>query len=344
MLKRNYLYRHLFLIIFWAALWFVVWIQVMGDLGAFTAFIYTSIVMTAAICIAQVLSDKILPKAIKTKRMKPFILKAVCAVLLLAVLIGTLDIFFISHNRPIRVEERPTILFVQFYKAIISSLLMNGTACGIRFYQEHTDIQRDHNQLQQLFLESQIKSLQDQINPNFMFNVLNHIQILMKTNTELADYLLLKFSDMLRYQLYESNQSYVLLSRELQYLKDFIAIEKIRWGEELQVNCHWSVSSNEQHIAPLVLIYFVENAFKHVSRLPNQPGLIDLICHEEMGRLQFTISNSSWEYPLKIPQKNIGLVLQNIRKKLDLHYENNYTLTMEKKDNHFTVFLLIDLI
>ncbi|ULT23745.1 histidine kinase [Sphingobacterium sp. E70] len=202
--------------------------------------------------------------------MKPFVFKAIFFVLILALLISVVDVYFIMHSQVLSEDERNTLLFVQCYKSIPSSLLINGTACGIRFYQEHANIQQDHSQLQQNFLESQLKILQDQVNPHFMFNVLNHIHILMKKNVDMADFLLLKFSDILRYQLYECNQSFVLLSRELQYLQNFITIEQMRWGDELEVDCNWSQSTEDLHIAPLMLICFVENAFKHVDRLPNQ--------------------------------------------------------------------------
>lgn len=343
MFKKNYLYRNLFLMLFWFVLWFAVWIQVRQDMDAGNALLHSSAVVICSICISQFLSDSILPKAIKKQQMKTFVFKAIIFVLLLALLIGMVDAHFILHTQQLSEEERSTLLFVQSYKAIPSSLLINGTACGIRFYQEHANIQHAHNQLQQNFLESQIKLLQDQVNPHFMFNVLNHIHILMKKNVDMADYLLLKFSDILRYQLYECNQSFVLLSRELQYLQNFISIEQMRWGDELEVSCRWSQSTEDLHITPLLLICFVENAFKHVDRLPEQKGKISLHCVEEDGHFHFRISNSYHEYPRQVSSGPSGIGLENVKRRLELQYENNYTLTIEKRDDTFCVELNIDL-
>ncbi|GAA4171338.1 hypothetical protein GCM10022218_11230 [Sphingobacterium ginsenosidimutans] len=308
-----------------------------------SALIHSSLVMICSISISQFLSDSILPKAIKTQKMKPFVFKAIFFVLILALLISVVDVYFIMHSQVLSEDERNTLLFVQCYKSIPSSLLINGTACGIRFYQEHANIQQDHSQLQQNFLESQLKILQDQVNPHFMFNVLNHIHILMKKNVDMADFLLLKFSDILRYQLYECNQSFVLLSRELQYLQNFITIEQMRWGDELEVDCSWSQSTEDLHIAPLMLICFVENAFKHVDRLPNQKGKISVNCAEKDGYFQFHIKNSYQTYPLQASTRHSGIGLENVKKRLELQYENQYSLTIDKQDDSFCIDLTINL-
>lgn len=142
--------------------------------------------------------------------------------------------------------------------SISASFLINGTACGIKFYQEHGKIERDHILLQQAHLENQLKLLQDQINPHVMFNILNHIHILMKSNTELASFLLLKFSDILRYQLYHCNQNLVVLDKEIQYLQDLVEVEKLRWGNELDVKAEWLIENKKALIVPLLLVPFIE--------------------------------------------------------------------------------------
>lgn len=193
MFKKDYLNKHLFLSLFWLVLGFAVWIQIKDEFNALQALFHTSLIMVSSIVVSQWLSDRVLPEAIKTRQMKPFVLKAIAFVIILAILIGGIDYYFILTKEGISNHERTDLILTHFYQAIPSSLLINGTACGIRFYQEHADIQRIHGQLQQNFLESQVKFLQDQVNPHFMFNVLNHIHILMKKNVEMADYLLLNF-------------------------------------------------------------------------------------------------------------------------------------------------------
>ena len=103
-------------------------------------------------------------------------------------------------------------------------------------------------------MENQLKLLQDQINPHVMFNILNHIHILMKSNTELASFLLLKFSDILRYQLYHCNQNLVVLDKEIQYLQDLVEVEKLRWGNELDVKAEWLIENKKALIVPLLLV------------------------------------------------------------------------------------------
>ena len=119
--------------------------------------------------------------------------------------------------------------------------------------------------LHEALVESQLKILQQQISPHFMFNVLNHINILMQEDINLASSLLIRYSKILRYQLDSDKNSKVSIGQEVQFLKDFIEIEKVRWGNELTINCSWKIEDNQKAFPALLLITFIENAFKHAN-------------------------------------------------------------------------------
>ncbi len=186
--------------------------------------------------------------------MKWFLIEAALVIFLLSIIFSLVFTYIRIDNDiplPANFSDHLPIIWKGFYLSIPASLLINCTACGIKFYQEHGKIERDHILLQQAHLENQLKLLQDQINPHVMFNILNHIHILMKSNTELASFLLLKFSDILRYQLYHCNQNQVILDKEIQYLQDLVEVEKLRWGNELDVKAEWNI-----HNKRLLLLRF----------------------------------------------------------------------------------------
>lgn len=114
--------------------------------------------------------------------------------------------------------------------------------------------------------------LKIQINPHFMFNVLNHIHVLMQKDVELASSLLLQYSDILRYQLYRAKEEQVGLWQEVEFLKNYIEVEKLRWRGKLEVTTRWEITDAACPLAPLLMITFIENAFKHVSRSDTEKG------------------------------------------------------------------------
>lgn len=341
--------RHwIFLVFFWSLLGITIWAQMIEDYDFLTATIQAVLVLFCSAVLAHVLSDVILPKALKQNKMNWFAVQSVIVVLLLAFCLSLIYIVF--SDSVMRRKAYPEaadvdslhFLWARFYGNIPSAILICGTACGLRFYQEHSVIEKNHAQLQQVHLEAQIKILQDQINPHLMFNVLNHIHILMQSDVKLASDLLVQFSDILRYQLYECNKEYVPLHLEIKYLKDLIAVEETRWGNELEVKSKWNIENGQLQIVPLLLVPLIENAFKHVSRLPNKKGFVHLSCEQINHQLNFRIENSYTEQ-YKTPSNNQGLGLENVKKRLEIQYPEKHKLDIHKTDSDFTVEVVLDL-
>jgi len=341
--------RHwIFLVFFWCLLGITIWGQMIEDYNFLSATVQAFLVLFCSAILAHFLSDVILPKALRKNKMNWFAVQSVIVVLLLSFCLALIYTFFsdtISRSRVFPDEANLNnfqFLWARFCGSIPAAILINGTACGLRFYQEHNVIEKNHAQLQQVHLEAQIKILQDQINPHLMFNVLNHIHILMQSDVKLASVLLVQFSDILRYQLYECNKEYVPLHLEIKYLKDLIAVEETRWGNELEVKSKWNIEDGQLQIVPLLLVPLIENAFKHVSRLPNQKGYVHLSCEQSNSQLYFKIENSHTEQ-YKIPSKSQGLGLENVKKRLAIQYPEKYQLSINKTDSDFTVIVVLDL-
>ncbi|MBS7254349.1 sensor histidine kinase [Flavobacterium branchiicola] len=341
--------RHwMFLVFFWCLLGFTIWGQLIEDYNFLSATSQAVLILFCSTALAHFLSDVLLPRALKKNKMALFAIQGVVVVLLLSFCLSVIYTVFSNPQSRTRVYPDETsltliqFLWARFYGSIPAAILINGTACGLRFYQEHNVIEKSHAQLKQVHLEAQIKILQDQINPHLMFNILNHIHILMQSNVKLASDLLVQFSDILRYQLYECNKEYVPLHLEIKYLKDLIAVEETRWGNELEVKSKWNIEDGQLQIVPLLLVPLIENAFKHVSRLPNQKGYVHLSCKQRNNQLDFKIENSYTEQ-YKVPSKNQGLGLENVKKRLAIQYPEKYKLNIDKTDSDFTVTVVLDL-
>lgn len=264
--------------------------------------------------------------------------------IIMSLLIGVIHfIIFITFEKleDADVFERSDLMRTH-YSAIIEYILtlpaifvINLGFCGIRFYFEHTKLQEAH-------FKTQLQVLQQQINPHFMFNVLNHIYILMKKDVDTASNLLVQYSEILRYQLYNGKKEFVTLGDEIQFLQDYINVEKMRWGNELKVSCAWNIENKEKKIQPLILIAFIENAFKHVSRSISETGYVEITLAQEEQSLFLKVENSKSTQKKK-EQNSSGIGLRNIKERLEILYSGRYKLSIDEANLVYIIQLNIKL-
>jgi two-component system, LytTR family, sensor kinase len=197
-------------------------------------------------------------------------------------------------------------------------------------------------------LETELKFLKSQFNPHFLFNTINSIFVLIDKNPRMASEALAKFSDILRYQLYECNEQQIPLDQELNYLENFIELQKLRQDHG---NVEMAIHTGLPHtgnlvIAPFILMPFVENAFKHVSKHSNGPNWIKMNLTLRQSELHLNVSNStsplhSTSSAFFISHRGIGL--KNVRRRLDLLYPEKYSLSTDHDTNTFRVLLKVNL-
>lgn len=278
--------------------------------------------------------------------MRKFTVQFILFTLLLALFLSfTIEVFrFMEETEIFQQTHFITEGYTSFPTALVgmipTALCVNGALCGLRFYREHNKILQLNAKLERMHHEDQLQLLQDQINPHLMFNVLNHIHVLMQKNVELADELLIRFADILRYQIYECNHKTVPLEKEIHYLKDVIEVEKARWGDNLKVICNWEIENGKQDISPFLLLPFIENAFKHVSRLPFENGYVTIEFIHQNNTLKLFVENSKSDKLL--PSHNSsGAGLQNVKKRLQLLYPQKHELKIKDNGHSFTVDLNI---
>ncbi|NOQ91423.1 MAG: histidine kinase [Flavobacteriaceae bacterium] len=191
----------------------------------------------------------------------------------------------------------------------------------------------------QLQIKSQeLQYLKKQIHPHFLFNTLNTIYGFALKQSKNTPDIILKLSNLLDYILYQVDKPKVSLKEEVLHINEYIELEKIRFQDTLKVSINTSNIIDEKQIAPMIMIPFVENAFKH-GNLIDGFLKVDIQINLEEDQLNFKIKNSVLTNELK--SNKIGIGLENIKKRLDLLYKNNHQLSIKTKDNWYIVNLTI---
>lgn len=210
-----------------------------------------------------------------------------------------------------------------------------------RHIYNHIRLKRAAQQLKIEKQEAELNYLKSQTNPHFLFNTLNNIYSLARDKSDLAPEAILRLSKMLRFMLYETSGQYIAIEQELKIIGDYIALEKLRYDESLNINFNYDVEDMKQSIPPLLLIPLVENAFKQgVSETRNRP-FISIHLSLKNRQLSFVVKNSVDGYAGdRNVKENIGL--SNLRRQLELLY-TDFRLSIKQEEFLFTATLNINL-
>jgi len=209
---------------------------------------------------------------------------------------------------------------------------------SIKLTKNWLESRRREQLLEKEKLENELKFLRSQLNPHFLFNSINSIFVLIHKNPDMAQEALAKFSDLLRYQLYECNEIEIPLEQELRYLQNYIELEKLRLDtRSVKLNVKIAEPpSNNFSIAPLLLVPFVENAFKHAS------SWININLGFEGEKMLFTIKNgSSPERKSRPIVASNGIGLKNVERRLNLIYPDAHQLEINNGQDEFSISLTI---
>jgi two-component system, LytTR family, sensor kinase len=231
--------------------------------------------------------------------------------------------------------------------ALPSTAAAMTLAMSIKLAKNWIQSRRKQQELEKEKLETELMFLKSQMNPHFLFNTINSIFVLIHKNPMMASDSLAKFSDLLRYQLYECNEQQIPLGQELSYLENFIELQELR-EDHNRIRLNVAIApyaTGNYMIAPFVLIPFIENAFKHVSRKNDQSNWIKIDLGFENKRLYFSISNSisATHHSSTEAVRHSGIGLKNVKRRLDLIYPAKHELTIHQNENQFKVKLHLEL-
>lgn len=258
----------------------------------------------------------------------------ILGVVISLVLIGIFVSKMISHTE-----------FDYFFFTIISLFSANAFAAMIITLvrlRVRSDIRTAQTALAQSKTELQV--LQAQLSPHFLFNTLNNLYGLSITDHRKVPELLLKLSELLRYSVYDTKETFAPLQDEIGYLKNYIEFEKIRLGDRLVLSLKFQdVSTGLVVLAPMLLIVFVENAFKHSKNNEDEKIYIDIVLEADNDSIRFSVKNSCapWIPVQPNGKMHSGFGLESVKKRLDLLYANRHILTIKQEERSYAVTLSI---
>jgi len=224
-----------------------------------------------------------------------------------------------SHLLFKNISSLPDIYRAGYSSFMIIALLVNLMAIGIAMSIRYVMRQGEKKQKE---VEAELAWLKNQINPHFLFNTLNNISSLTQIDADKAQDTVMQLSDLLRYAMYETNKPKVPLEGEVEFMRNYIDLMKLRCNEMTTVNSQFSILNSSLEVAPLLFISLIENAFKHGMN-SNAPAIIDISLTQQDDTLIFTCDNSNNPKPTK-DRSGSGIGLENTCRRLDLLYQGRY--------------------
>ncbi|MEA3461541.1 MAG: histidine kinase [Bacteroidota bacterium] len=215
-------------------------------------------------------------------------------------------------------------------------------ALSIKLFKERNREQEEKNQLETQKLQAELTALKSQLNSHFLFNTLNNLYGLAKKKSDLAPAGILMLSDMLHFVLYECADESYPLQKELDFINNYIELEKLRYGERLRIEMEEELHHSEAKIAPLLLFPFVENSFKHGASKKINEVWIKIRIASNQHQLTFEVENNRQVDQSVKPNTAGGVGLENVQKRLHILYPEQHTLTIRSDDSTFSVHLIIN--
>ena len=244
-------------------------------------------------------------------------------------------------TEPYILNGKASFTDLAIYWNILLGFFMTGLNMGIKLLYRSLRDEQQMEELKRQNLQAEMDYLRYQINPHFFMNTLNNIHALVDIDTGKAKSTIVELSKLMRYVLYEASNKTILLSREVQFLKNYIALMSLRYTNKVSIQMDFPAEVPEVQIPPLLFVSFVENAFKHGVSYRSESFIHVLIQLDEGNRLSFRCSNSNNG---SADEQHHGIGLENIRKRLRLLFGNDYTLSITEEEHKFDVLLIIPLL
>jgi sensor histidine kinase YesM len=226
----------------------------------------------------------------------------------------------------------------RIYDNVIPHFFLVIAGASFKLMFDQINLQKKMAELAKDKAEAELNFLKSQINPHFLFNSLNSVYFLIDKNNSDARQALHKFSDMLRYQLYEANGEKIPIEKEIDYLQDYVHLQQLRKDENYKVQFNCSQEVKNFSIEPLLLIPFVENAFKHISHNAKGDNFVKLDMTRSNGYFEFVVENSC-EKGIYTTEQHGGIGMNNVKRRLELLYPGTHQLAIHDGADRFKINL-----
>lgn len=333
-------------VLLWIAVWFffVYFFSYNSDDRAYVIW-FSSFLMPLTASVTYFTVYYLIPRYLMEKKYVKFILYSfytfVFASYIIAVIIYTCLILLLDYNINLMPPMSKNFFFILVLLYLVVGMVSSISILNHNF----TTISRN-KELQNKILatslqlkDQELHYLKRQIHPHFLFNTLNTIYGFALQQSKHTPEIILKLSNLLDYILYQVSKPSVSLREEILHIKEYIELEKFRFQDSLKATFVFDEIDDDTKVAPMLLIPFIENAFKHGSMVDGYLS-IDVRVRMEKGGLCFSLINTCINDNPEYKGKGIGM--ENIRRRLDLHYSNNYKLEQKTEDNKYKIRLSIN--
>ncbi|WP_297090171.1 histidine kinase [uncultured Draconibacterium sp.] len=236
------------------------------------------------------------------------------------------------------IARRP--ISAEMFSALLNNFMIIGSATAFKLFRYSYNIQLTQSELERKTVQSELGILRSQVNPHFLFNVLNNIDALIFEDKEKASNAIFLLSKIMRYMLQESTHEKVKLDKEISYIQDYLELAKLSFADPDFLHYEQDGMPNSQQVPPLLFIPIIENAVKHCNKQSQSPGIkINFFISKDF--IELHTSNFIKRNDFKLPDSGTGTGLKNVEKRLKLLYTDNYTFDINKDIDKFEVHIKV---
>ena len=315
---------------------FLVFFMMMSLFNEIKFAIYISLYATLTMLSVQLISSyKLIPLH---KKAKPnAVLLSLLSLLIITLLFGTIEYLGIKHIIHKADDSTPPPIIFFYIRQLVMYSFIFFINYAIYLLEQTTELKISQKQLHEEKLETELKLLKAQIDPHFIFNALNNIYSLTYMQSEKAPESVLKLSEMLRYVFYDCSKDKVALNGEIKYIENYTAFQQMKSDFEQNITINVRLNNSLVEISPMLLIPFIENAFKYSRIEEYEEAYIAIQIKQNKDTL---IVNIKYSVPKdNKPLAGSGMGISNVRHRLNIIYPQAYTLDMDEKDDEFEVRL-----
>ena len=273
-----------------------------------------------------------------------YLIFALCNLIAIPLFNSKFFMLWFHRNSIPNMPEMTTNMWIGFFGGMFMFFLLNcivaAIAIGIRHFIRTRQIRQQLKDEKAKHTEAELAWLKNQINPHFLFNTLNNISSLTQIDPDAAQDAIAQLSDLLRYAMYETNKKTVPISGEVEFMRNYISLMKLRCNEKTEVKTTFDIAQDVE-IAPLLFISLIENAFKHgVSS--SRSSMIDIHLEQKDGSIVFACDNTN--YPKDDADRSgSGIGIENTRRRLDLMYADHYSWQQWLEDDIYHVRVTLNI-
>jgi two-component system, LytTR family, sensor kinase len=235
------------------------------------------------------------------------------------------------------IKDRPFHFLFSSSHNLLTWLFTVMVSIAYRTMSDRAKTEREAHERKEENLKTELSFLRSQISPHFLFNVMNNIAAMVRLKSDELEPTIHKLSSLMQYMLYETDEEKVILQSEVEYLQSYIDLQRQRFSEKLVLHVVFDVQENWHTIEPMLLIPFVENAFKHGTGLLQNPE-IEIELHVKNNQLNFQVKNKFIQTET-IKDKTSGIGLANVKRRLELLYGKQHHLVLDEREGWFTASL-----